>query len=367
MQALSELGYEVDLLCLPFGHPKDFPGVRVLRVGRVPGLSDMPIGPSIWKIPFAFKLWYRARQLIKAQRYDVVHAVEDAGIISISLARLSRAKLIFEKHSDAGSYRKGWLRNLILAAYQRAEARAIRHADAVIGTGPGLVAQAKAISPNGKCFHIFDIPSSLTDPDPERVRALRSELKRMADDVLITYVGSFAVYQGIDLLFGAIRKVAAVKPEARFVIIGGNDREIEERRSSLGEAADKVVFLGKIPPDQLPDYLAASDMLLSSRIAGTNTPLKLLDYLKVGRCILATDNQANRLILNEKTAFFVQPNIESFVGGIIHLIDNPDLREQLARTGSQLVLDKYNYHEFKRLLSEVYAAVLPANDLLTRR
>lgn len=354
--ALSQLGYEVDLLTLPFGEEHPVAGVRIIRVRNLFGLKNIPIGPSPWKLLFDLRLWLKARRLIRENPYHVIHAVEDAGTIAVSLSRMSRARLVFEKHSDPGSYRRGLLRNLVMWGYGQAEAYAIRHADAVIGTGTGLVDQARSVAPAKPVHHIFDIPSSLVEPDPERVKALGEKLRPRPGEVLITYVGSFAVYQGIELIFAAIPRVAARHPEARFLIIGGTPEEIAARQSQLAAAgAEKAVdFLGKIEPDRLPDYLAASDILLSPRLAGTNTPLKLLDYLKAGRCILATDNTANRQILSEENAAFFRPNPESLAAGLGELIEDPARRERLASRGRELIRRTYNFAEFKRRLGRVY-------------
>jgi glycosyltransferase involved in cell wall biosynthesis len=168
------------------------------------------------------------------------------------------------------------------------------------------------------------------------------------------YVGSFAVYQGIDLIFGAIPLVCADTPQARFVIIGGSSEEIATRREALGRAADAVTFAGMIHPDQLPDYLAAADVLLSTRISGNNTPLKLLDYLKAGRSILAVDSEANRLILDEKLALFTAPTVPGVAEGIRRLVREPVLRDQLASAGRALIDEHYNYAGFKQRLADVY-------------
>lgn len=356
--ALSELGMEVDLLTLPFGDERPIPGVRVIRVKNMFGLNNIPIGPSLWKALFAIRLFFAARRLIREMPYDVIHAVEDAGIIAVPLAGMSRAKLIFEKHSDPGSYRKGPFRNFIMWLYRQVEAFVIRKSDAVIATGPSLVEQARRLAPDKPCHHIFDIPSSLADADAARVSSIRQEWRPGGEEVVVLYVGSFAVYQGIDLLFDAIPRVCGRESRARFVIIGGDSREIEARRLQLHEklCAQHVVFAGKIPPDDLPHYLSAADILLSPRISGTNTPLKLLDYLKSGRCILATDNQANRQILDDRSAFFVRSEAEEFAEGIIRLIGSPETRERLARGGASLVRDQFNYERFKLLLAEAYAS-----------
>jgi len=47
VQALAEVGYEVDLLTLPIGTTKNIPGVTVHRVGNPFGVKNIPIGPSL--------------------------------------------------------------------------------------------------------------------------------------------------------------------------------------------------------------------------------------------------------------------------------------------------------------------------------
>lgn len=146
----------------------------------------------------------------------------------------------------------------------------------------------------------------------------------------------------------------------RAVIVGGTAEEIESRRDALRRAGvdDAVTFLGKIPPDELPSVLAACDILLSPRIAGSNTPLKLLDYLKAGRAIVATDNAANRLILDEGTAVLVAPDAVAFAEGIRALAQDPERRTQLGAAGRRLIDTTYNYDVFRDRLATCYADVL---------
>lgn len=359
-QALAELGYEVDLLTLPIGEEKAIPGVQVIRVGNPFRVQDLPIGPSFWKAFFDVLLLLRAFKLARRQAYDIVHAVEDAGIIGVLLQRFTGARLIFEKHSDPASYRRGPLRNLVMFMYTKFEAFTMRHADALIGTGPGLIAQAKDVAPDTVAHHIFDIPSSLAEADPESVAKAREELVQGPDEVLVTYVGSFAVYQGIELLFDIIPTVARRHPTVHFVIIGGTTDEIRDRKERLATqgVAEQVTFLGKIPPDELPNYLAASDILLSPRIAGRNTPLKLLDYLKANRAIMATDTEANRLILDASNAVVAEPQTAEFAAALGALIEDPARRAELGRKGHNLIEKLYNFDEFKRRMSICYNYVL---------
>lgn len=359
VQALAESGLEVDLLTLPIGEELPIEGVNVIRVWNPFNWKQISIGPSLPKLFFDLLIFLKGLKLIFTHRYKVVHGIEETGMIAVLLARLNGTKAIFEKHSDPMSYNKGGLKTVILKTYAWVEKVTVGWANGVICTGPGLEEQVKGFRKKTPVFHIFDIPSSLVEPDPERVAPLKQELRQMDDEVLVCFVGSFATYQGVDLMFDAIPKVVEGCPEARFLIIGGTEEEIDERKAVLDShnVAHAVTFLGKIPPDDLPHTLAAADVLLSPRSSGVNTPLKLLDYFKAGGAIVATDIASNRLILNESNSVLTWPTPEQFAHGITSLVKDPEQRQVLGQNGHQLYLDRYNFTEYKRLLSEAYSQV----------
>ena len=357
VQALAELGHEVHLLTLPMGEKKDIPGVRVIRVPNLFRRRDVPIGPSFWKAAFDVLLLLRGLRLGFRHRYDVIHGVEETGAVALFIARCTGGTVIYEKHSDPASHRKGVVVNLVLSLYRRIEALSARNAAAVIGTGPGLAEQARAMGARGPVYCIHDIPSSLCEADPSAVSEIRRRLLGgEGEGRIVLYVGSFAVYQGVDLVFDAIPAVLSARPDVRFVIVGGTADEIRERTRSLAEhgAEGAVQFPGKIPPDELPGYLAAADVLLSPRIAGTNTPLKVLDYLKAGGAIVATDHDAHRQILDETSAVLVPPSAAGVAEGILRLLADDGLRARLRLRARSLYGESYSYDVFKKRLAECY-------------
>lgn len=359
IQALSELGYSVDLLTLPIGERREMEGVEVIRVANPFRIEQIPIGPSLYKIFFDILILFKGLQLIRKQNYSIIHGIEEAGIIAVLLSRLAACKAIFEKHSDPFSYKKNFIKNILLTVYAFVEQITVKHVDAVICTGAGLVEQVEKMGTSTRVFHIFDIPSSLVEPVPEQVDRIRQELQQQKDEILITFVGSFAVYQGVDLLIKTIPEVAKSCPLARFIIIGGKNDEIEKRKTILQQQGvlNAVSFVGMVAPDVLPDYLSASDILLSPRISGVNTPLKLLDYLKAGRSIVATDVDANRLILNEDLARLAAPEPATMAAAIISLIENPDKRKTMGQKGRKLYESKYNFSNYTKKLKTCYEFV----------
>jgi glycosyltransferase involved in cell wall biosynthesis len=356
VQALAEIGYHVDLLTLPFGRDLDIPGVSIIRVKNPFRIKYLPIGPSLLKVIFDIILIWNAFSLMSKIRYNFIHCIEDAGLIGVLLKSFYKCRFVYEKHSDPASYRRGWLRNIFMHLYSIADAYVTRNADVVI-TGSSLTKQAIKTAPFQRIHTIFSLPSSLNKTNSQRVQEIRKELKKNNDEILITYVGSFAVYQGIDLMFESIPYTLRDNPLSRFVIIGGTKKEIAKWDEWLiGKSiGDSVIFLGEIDPEQISNYLSASDILLSPRIAGKNSPIKLLDYLKAGRPIVATDIHANRILLNESVSVFTDATPQSFSEGIKRLIQDPGLRRKLSLKGKRIVEENYSYEEFKMRLDVCYS------------
>jgi len=360
LRALVDLGYEVDILTFPVGQDIDIPGVRIIRVPNIFFVKDVAIGPSFVKAGLDILLCFWALALALRHRYSIIHGVEEAGTLGLLVARLTGGGLIFEKHSDPASFRQGKLKNLVLALYERVERFTARRADAVICTGPGLADQVRLLAGQKRVHHIFDIPSSFVESGESDVKRIRADLTEDPNAMLITYVGSFAVYQGVDLMFESIPRVVHKHGHAKFIIIGASPENVAFRKKWLTEHGinNGVKFLDRIAPDELPDYLSASDILLSPRLSGVNTPLKLLDYLKSGSAVLASNTPANRLILNEENALLVAPRSEEFAAGICRLIEEPKLRKRLGRSGRKLIDTKFHFEGFKNRLKDCYDEII---------
>lgn len=367
--ALEKSGYQVDFLTLPIG--ADEPSVKssVIRAWNPFKAKSISIGPSPLKLWFDLILLVQGVGLVLRNRYDILHGTEEAGFLCYLLSFICRAKCVYEKHSDSDSYQASGTKKLLLGAYTSVEKLTIKRADLVICTGPGLEEQARGFSSTQTIACIPDIPSSTVETTPEQARQKREFLlnHRPFDSsdhdavVLTTYVGSFAKYQGVDIIFQAIPMVVRKNPNIRFVIIGGNIDEIREHQTKLDEAGvgKSVLFLGKIAPDELPSYLSASDILLAPRKSGINSPLKILDYFKAGGAIVATNTVANQRLLNSENAELCDFDTDSFSQSILKLGEDAVRRVHIAENGHKLYQSTYNFTAFTEQLEQAYQTLNP--------
>ena len=102
------------------------------------------------------------------------------------------------------------------------------------------------------------------------------------------------------------RVVARARPDARLVLVGGEPAQVEAaraRRSARLGLDGAVIFTGQRPAEEIPAYLDAATLLVSPRSTGTNTPLKIYQYLRSGRPIVATHLRTHTQVLADETAF----------------------------------------------------------------
>jgi glycosyltransferase involved in cell wall biosynthesis len=360
VRALVEQGHEVELLTFPQGVDVDVPGLRHRRslslpVGHVrPGAS---VGKLLLDVPFLSEAIWR----MATGGFDVVHAVEEAAHLAAPFARLLRLPLVVDVDSsipdqlrESGFARRG----LLPWAAAALERHALRQAAAVITVCTSLTEGVRARAPGAAVFQVEDPPlvESVRPGSPEAAE-LRVTLGLDARPVVL-YSGNFEEYQGVDLLLDAAARVG----EAQFVFMGGEPAEVEAARARAAAqgAPDRCVFTGKRPPSELPRFLSLADLLASPRRRGVNTPFKVYTYLASGRPLVATRILSHTQVLDDDTAWLVDPTAEGLAGGIRAALADPAEAERRAQRGRALVEREYSPARYAEKVRAAYAHVASA-------
>jgi glycosyltransferase involved in cell wall biosynthesis len=186
------------------------------------------------------------------------------------------------------------------------------------------------VAPNGVELERF---ASL--PDPETARRLIG--LREAPTVLCA--GHLYAGRGADLFLD----LAKWTPSASFVWIGGRPADVQEW-SKKAAGMSNVTFTGFIPNRDLPNYLAAADVLLmpyarsilgssgDASSAAVASPMKMFEYMAAGRAILTSDLPVIREVLDEHTAVFCTPeDILAWRAALNDLLADSRLRAALAK------------------------------------
>jgi hypothetical protein len=92
-------------------------------------------------------------------------------------------------------------------------------------------------------------------------------------------------------------------------------------------------------------YIGLADVLVSPRLSGTNTPLKIYSWLKSGKAIVATNLWTHTQILSREQAILVDPSPQGLARGIEFALKNPEAttRARAAKEWAEkeFILPKY--------------------------
>jgi glycosyltransferase involved in cell wall biosynthesis len=351
IRALLDLGHTVDLVTYPFGRDVDLPGLRIFRSLRPPFVRRVKIGPSLAKVPLDLALGATACRRAVSEKYDAIHSHEEGAVIGVLLSAILGVPHLYDMHSSLPQQLTnfGFSRSRLLAAmFGWAERLVVRRSRVVIVICQHLLETVRGIDADVPAVLIENAPGSGDEPCPGSGKAVRDALGIAASAPLVLYTGTFEAYQGLDLLFGAMRTVAAIRPDARLVLAGGEPAQIENarvaaRRAGVGEV---TIFAGRRTPEEIPDFLDAADVLVSPRSSGTNTPLKIYQYLRSGRPIVATRLLTHTQVLDDEVSLLTEATPTAFGEGILTAIQDPVRARQVSARAQALAATKYSYDAY---------------------
>jgi len=183
--------------------------------------------------------------------------------------------------------------------------------------------------------------------DEGQLGILRKELGIAEADTVITYSGHLYEHKGVSHLLSVAERI----PQHRFLIIGGEDKDVEcYRELAESRKLANVIFTGFVLPEELPLHLHLSSYLVLTYSSEAHShrytsPMKLFDYLGVGRPIVAVDLEILHEVLDDENAVFVkEAAADELVEAIYNLDADAALAKRLGDNARRTALD-YTWEE----------------------
>jgi glycosyltransferase involved in cell wall biosynthesis len=355
IKALSELGHEVDLVTYHLGEGKNFNNLRIHRTPPLFFIRKIKVGPSFSKIPLDFLLFWRATWLLFSRSYDLIFSHEEAAWFGTFLAKLWRIPHIYDMHSSLPQQLEVFLfsRSLTLKKiFSALEQYVLHNSQVIIVICLDLLRklEQEGVGHKGVLIENF---LDFDYPEYPRLQVVQ-ERKRFAPngEKIVLYAGNFEPYQGLPLLLEAAAELKT-QPVV-LLLVGGKEAHIKDMKRKAHELniSERVHFIGEVPPSQIPLYLSLTDALVSPRISGTNTPLKIYSFLKSGKPLVATDLWTHTQILTEKTAVLVDPEAKSLARGLMFALFDEDASRR-AQNAKAIADKEFTLDNYKRKITQV--------------
>ncbi|HEX3975027.1 MAG TPA: glycosyltransferase family 4 protein [Solirubrobacteraceae bacterium] len=180
--------------------------------------------------------------------------------------------------------------------------------------------QRVAVIPNGVDLEFFT-PQSREDA----LRRLGLDPKRR----YLVFCGGFNPWSDFDTMLAAFAGVRAQRSDATLILVGdGPERSrIETTAERLG-IADQVLITGMVDQrERVRDYLAAATITLliydPARVGATSaSPIKLTEYLAMGRAVVAIEIPGLRPLVQDSGAGMLVPGeADAIAGAILELLE----------------------------------------------
>lgn len=327
--------------------------------------ADLPVGREV----ALMKALERRLQEVACQvRPDIIHAHSPVlnALPALKVGRRLGIPVVYEIRAfwedaavDHGTTNQGSLR---YRATRGLETRAIRRAGHVFTICEGLRADIVArgvasnkvtVIPNAVNVDSF---SHASPPDP----ALQAKLG-LTGCTVVGFIGSFYAYEGLDLLIAAMPALIKARPDLKVLLVGGGSQEafLRQQAKQLG-VADKVVFTGRVPHQEVTRYYDLIHVLAyprhPMRLTELVTPLKPLEAMAQGQLFVASDVGGHKELIahNITGVLFKAGSAEALTQSLLSLLDNPSIWQVLRGNGREYVETVRNWKNSVANYAEPY-------------
>ena len=360
IKALGELGHHVDLVTYPIGRDVELPNLRIFRSLRPPFVRKVRIGPSLTKVVLDALMLLTIARRVWSEKYDAIHSHEEMGLVGVWLAKWLRIPHLYDMHSSLPQQLSNFKYSKsasLRAIFNWMEDQMVHKSDVVITICQELQDTVAQMGVADRSLLIENVMGGDVDEPPSRSpQDVRAAWGIAADAPLALYTGTFEGYQGVDMLIDAAAIVAKRRPDARVLVVGGEAEQVAaaKARAQATGAGAIMVFTGQQPAKEIPGFVQACDVLVSPRIRGTNTPLKIYSYLRSGKPIIATNLLTHTQVLSNEIARLAEPSAEPFAAAILDLIERPDERARLSVAARAVAQAKYSRESYLKRTAQAY-------------
>lgn len=360
VRAFRALGHEVRLLSLigettNVATPKQQRWARVRRM--LPGAAY-----ELAEIGYNVPGYLALSKAIAEFEPDLVYdRYVNYNYSAVAAARRAGLPVFVEVNSPYSYQKQTFDERLYLARVSRAFERTIcsRASRVIVVSTPlkkflvsiGVPAERIVVMPNGA-----DPDAFTADFDASAVR----QRLGVADRIVIGFSGILRPWHGLDLLVEAFARLAAGNPRLHLLIVGdGPIRGELEQQVAARRLADRVTITGRLPHAEVREYVGAMDVAVSPRATFYASPMKVLEYMAMGKAIVAPDMDNLRDILTDSVdgVLFTAEDVDALTVAIGRLIGDAELRRGLGAAARRKIEQErtwlHNARDVVRMYEEV--------------
>ena len=191
------------------------------------------------------------------------------------------------------------------------------------------------------------------------------------NDIIVGFVGILRPWHGLDILLQAISEIVNKEDlKCKLLIVGdGPIRKELERDIKDRSLAGKVIITGRIPHNEINNYIGLFDIAVSPRTTFYASPMKIIEYMAMAKPVVAPNlGNIRDIIKNKETGLlFENGNPVSLAKAIKALVSAESLRINLGITALNRVKKVLNWKANAKKIIEIFLSELPPSQITTAK
>lgn len=193
-----------------------------------------------------------------------------------------------------------------------------------------------------------------------KIQAPNEKIKR-GRKFMIGYLGVIGQQEGIEYMLEAADyiKNTIKRDDIFWGIVGGGPHldAMREKCEKMG-LSDIVEFTGRVPDEQMLDYLNTADVCVNSdkhnSMNDKSTMNKVLEYMALGKPMVQFELTEGRYSAQEASLYAEPNNAKDMAEKILELLDNPEMRRKMSEYGRNRIINELSWEHTSKVLLQGY-------------
>ncbi|MGM0876442.1 MAG: glycosyltransferase family 4 protein [Bacillota bacterium] len=349
-KSLKKAGYEVTLLAPKPDKQIEDDGIELIPIEKP---------KKEWK---RFLHAFSVFKLAKETNADVYHFHDPELLpVGVLLRIFTKNPVIFDVHEHypnaimSKKYLKKWLKSPIRIAYELLEKMSIPILSGVIYTTEEV----------GERYQSYNRCKIENYPLAEMFTPTKKTIKN--EDSLL-YLGGITPIRGIEELIDGFAHASRLSPQAKLIFVGSFESDAFEKKIhekiKANQLENKVEFKGKVPYEQIEEYLSKASIGIIPYLPVPNhlvcLPNKLFEYMAAGVAVIASDfSHYRKVVESANSGLLINPERpQSISKAILTLLEDPGLTKEMGDNGKVAFTNTYNWNSEKIKLLAFYKKIL---------
>jgi glycosyltransferase involved in cell wall biosynthesis len=365
-EALAALGHEVHVITYASCQQGEARGVITHRIPAIGPVDRIVVGPSTAKILWNILLVLKTISVVRGHRIEIIHGMNYEGALVGAIAKWATGRpliygavnIMSDELPTYNFIRPVRLARLVARLLDRFVPRLADHVVCYTPTIRDVLVRLGVPQERLEVVKLGIDLSLFAGAERDGVRARMG----VNGEPLIVYTGVLNKFQRIDYLLQAMRVVLREMPQAKLAFVRTlNDEpqrwevERQARRAGVGHV---VLFPEVIGFSELPSYIAAADATAIPRPDCPGVPVKLLNFMAVGKPVVVTRGSSQGLRDGAEVLVTEDHNAEAMGQALLKVLRDKDLAVRLGRNAQRLAFAEYDRSATAELLVDVYRRVL---------